>query len=235
MLTIDNREDEAVRNPIITVFEKAGIPVQVKKMDYGDFRMDIKMEDGTKRVVVIERKTPGDFINSTNATIKEPATKLSRQLNGCLTETGADVVLLLLDGPWYPLAGGRTKTGKITLKHSPDAMASKLRTIQGHGIRVEFNAAEWYLPYYLLALYNYESKLEHVSLSLSPRSFSLPSKEDAKWVMLMGVRGVGVMMAKQLIEHFGSVNAIANASLEQLMEVKGLGPKTAETIQWYLN
>lgn len=204
-------------------------------MDYGDFRMDITMEDGSTRIVVIERKTPGDFINSTNATIKEPASKLARQLNGCVNETDADVVLLLLDGPWYPLAGGRTKTGKITLKHSPDAMASKLRTIQGHGIRVEFNAAEWYLPYFLLALYKYEGKAEHTSLSLTPKAFSIPDKEDAKWTVLMGIKGVGPKMARELIDEFGSVQAIANASVEELTKrVKGVGPKTAETILWYL-
>lgn len=192
------------------------------------------MDDGTKRVVVIERKTPGDFINSTNATIKEPATKLARQLNGCI-ETGADQVCLLIDGPWYPLKGGRTKTGKITLRHNPDAMASKIRTIQSHGIRVEFNAAEWYLPYFLMALYKYEQKSEHNTLSLSARAFSIPSKEEAKWTVLMGIKGVGPKMAKELIEEFGSVQAIANAPVEDICKrVRGVGPKTAETILWYL-
>lgn len=235
MLTIDSREDSSVVNPVRTFFESQGIAVQVKKMDFGDFRMDIRMEDGSKRVIVIERKTPGDFINSTNATVKEPATKLARQLNGCLKETGADAVLLLIDGPWYPLKGGRTKTGNITLRHSPDAMASKLRTIQGHGIRIEHNMATWYLPYYLHNLYQWEGRLEHKTLSLTPKSFSLPEKEDAKWTVLMGIKGVGPMMAKELINEFGSIQAIANSEADDLVNrVKGVGPKTAETILWYL-
>jgi len=235
MLTIDTREDSRVANPVKKLFEEAGIPVQIKKMEYGDFRFDLIMEDGSKRVVVIERKTPGDFINSTNATIKEPATKMARQLNGCVNETGADEVLLLIDGPWYPLRGGRIKTGKMTLRASVDGFAGKLRTIQGHGIRIEFNPAEWYLANYLLALYKYETKLEHATLSLSAKSFSLPSKEEAKWTVLMGIKGVGPIMARELMNEFGSVQAIANANAKELSErVKGVGLKTAEQILWYL-
>lgn len=235
MLTIDTREHDQVVNPVKALFEAEGIPVQVRKMEYGDFRFDMLMDNGVKRVVVIERKTPGDFINSTNPTVKEPQTKLARQLNGCVNETGADSVLLLLDGPWYPLKGGKVKTGKITLRHSPDAMAGKLRTIQGHGVRIEHNMAEWYLPYYLLSLYKYEQKSEHTTLSLAPKSFSVPDKGDAKWTVLMGIKGVGPKMAKELIDEFGSIQAIANSTQAELVSrMKGVGPKTAENILWYL-
>ncbi len=233
MLTIDTREQNSI-NPVKTYFEKKEVDVTVEMMRYGDYRLDVTTESGINKVIIIERKTPADFINSTNATVKEPATKIARQLNGCMDVDGADKVILLIDGLYYPLKGGKIKAGKVRLRRSPDSMFSQLRTIMEHGIRVEHNPADWYLPQFLYSLHQYESKDEHNTLSLAPKSFSIPSKEKAKWTVLMGIKGVGPIMAAALIDHFGSVQAIANADLEVLMEVKGVGRKTAEELLWYM-
>lgn len=45
------------------------------------------------------------------------------------------------------------------------------------------------------------------------------------------VPGLGQVKAKALIRHFGSVKAIKQASIEQLQEVPGVGPRLAETIR----
>ncbi len=233
MLTIDTREKFSI-NPVRAYFEKKEVDVKVEVMKYGDYRLDVSTESGVDRVIVIERKSPADFINSTNPTVKEPATKIARQLNGCMSETGADKVILLIDGLYYPLKGGKIKAGKVTLRRAPDSMFSQLRTIMEHGIRVEHNPADWYLPQWLYGLHEYESRDEHNTLSLAPKAFSIPSKEKAKWTVLMGIKGVGPIMAEALIEYFGSVQAIANADIGELMEVKGVGAKMAEELLWYM-
>jgi excinuclease ABC subunit C len=49
--------------------------------------------------------------------------------------------------------------------------------------------------------------------------------------VLDGIAGVGPATKRALIKHFGSVKAIKAASIEQLCEVKGVGPKLAEAIR----
>jgi Fanconi anemia group M protein len=43
--------------------------------------------------------------------------------------------------------------------------------------------------------------------------------------------GVGVVVAEDLLKHFRSVRAVMNASIEELMEVKGVGQKIAEKVR----
>ena len=233
MLTIDSREQGSIQL-VQEAFRASKIPVSVEKLDYGDYRMDITQDDGTARTVLIERKTPTDFISSTNPTMRDPGSKIARQLNGCL-ESNADVVVLLVDGYYQWMKGGKIKTKKINLQHSPDAFVSKLRTIQSHAIRVEYNPSDWYLPFHLLSLYKYESRSEHNTLALSPKPFAVPPRSQSKWTVLMGMRGVGPKMAQQLLTEFGSIKKLANSDKGELMAVKGVGEKTAEEILWYLN
>jgi ERCC4-type nuclease len=233
MITIDSRE-LATRDEVADAFRAEGIPTKIEVMTFGDYRLDITTESGAHKVVVVERKTPGDFINSTHANVKDPATKLARQINGCLAIEDVDLVVLLIDGIYYPLKGGKMKAGKVKVYHNIDAFASKLRSIHAHGVRVEHNMAEWYLPRYLVGLYKYERREDHSTLAMAPKAFTIPAKEDAKWTVLMGIRGVGPHMARTLLENFGTVAAIAQATTEELANVKGVGPKMAETIQWYL-
>ena len=233
MLTIDSREQGSIQL-VQEAFRASKIPVSVEKLDYGDYRMDITQDNGTARTVLIERKTPTDFISSTNPTMRDPGSKIARQLNGCL-DTDADVVVLLVDGYYQWMKGGKIKTKKINLQHSPDAFVSKLRTIQSHAIRVEYNPSDWYLPFHLLSLYKYESRSEHNTLALSPKPFAVPPRSQSKWTVLMGMRGVGPKMAQQLLTEFGSIKKLANSDKGELMAVKGVGEKTAEEILWYLN
>ena len=233
MLTIDSREQGSIQL-VQEAFKASKIPVSVEKLDYGDYRMDITQDDGTSRTILVERKTPTDFISSTNPTMRDPGSKIARQLNGCL-ESNADVVVLLVDGYYQWMKGGKIKTKKINLQHSPDAFVSKLRTIQSHAVRVEYNPSDWYLPFHLLSLYKYESRSEHNTLALSPKPFAVPPRSQSKWTVLMGMRGVGPKMAQQLLTEFGSIKKLANSYKIELMSVKGVGEKTAEEILWYLN
>ena len=166
--------------------------------------------------------------------MRDPGSKIARQLNGCL-QSDADVVVLLVDGYYQWMKGGKIKTKKINLQHSPDAFVSKLRTIQSHAVRVEYNPSDWYLPFHLLSLYKYETRSEHSTLALSPKPFAVPPRSQSKWTVLMGMRGVGPKMAQLLLNEFGSIKNLANAEKVELTQVKGVGEKTAEEILWYLN
>ena len=233
MLTIDSREQGSI-DIVREAFQASKIPVSVEKLEYGDYRMDITQDNGNERTILVERKTPTDFISSTNPTMRDPGSKIARQLNGCL-QSNADVVVLLVDGNYQWMKGGKIKTKKINLQHSPDAFVSKLRTIQSHAVRVEYNPSDWYLPFHLLSLYKYETRSEHSTLALSPKPLAVPPRSQSKWTVLMGMRGVGPKMAQLLLNEFGSIKNLANAEKIELTQVKGVGEKTAEEILWYLN
>ena len=47
---------------------------------------------------------------------------------------------------------------------------------------------------------------------------------------LDSIRGLGAQRKTDLVKHFGSVRRLKRASLEQIEEVKGIGPKLAESI-----
>jgi ERCC4-type nuclease len=47
--------------------------------------------------------------------------------------------------------------------------------------------------------------------------------------------GVGPKIARALLEHFGSVKAVSNASKEELMKVEKIGKKKAERIHAAIN
>jgi DNA ligase (NAD+) len=50
----------------------------------------------------------------------------------------------------------------------------------------------------------------------------------------LGIRHVGEATAKELAEHFGSLEAIMNASGEDLMEVREIGPEVAKSIARFM-
>ena len=49
--------------------------------------------------------------------------------------------------------------------------------------------------------------------------------------ILQGLPSVGPMLAKRLKAHFGSVSRVMNATVNELMEVEGIGKNSAEKIR----
>jgi len=46
----------------------------------------------------------------------------------------------------------------------------------------------------------------------------------------LGIPRVGLKTAQMLAEHFGSINALLNATMDELTSIEGIGTDTAETI-----
>lgn len=49
------------------------------------------------------------------------------------------------------------------------------------------------------------------------------------------VPGVGTKTKRALLEHFGGLDAVKDAEIDQLCDVEGVGPSTAETVRRYFN
>ena len=56
----------------------------------------------------------------------------------------------------------------------------------------------------------------------------------ARFLFALGIRHVGEATAKDLARHFGSLDAIAQASVEQLLEVNDVGPVVAESLHTFM-
>ncbi|MCX4170035.1 MULTISPECIES: NAD-dependent DNA ligase LigA [Paraburkholderia] len=55
----------------------------------------------------------------------------------------------------------------------------------------------------------------------------------ARFIYALGIRHVGESTAKDLAKHFGSLNPIMDASVEELLEVNDVGPVVAESIHQF--
>jgi DNA ligase (NAD+) len=57
----------------------------------------------------------------------------------------------------------------------------------------------------------------------------------ARFIYALGIRHVGEATAKELANHFGSLDALLNASEDQLLEVADIGPVVARSIRTFLS
>jgi len=59
------------------------------------------------------------------------------------------------------------------------------------------------------------------------------TNELSRFVFALGIRMVGERAAKILADHFGSIDALMNATAEELVGIHEVGPKLAESITFY--
>ena len=64
------------------------------------------------------------------------------------------------------------------------------------------------------------------------------SLKEQQEFFVSALPGIGVQTAKILLEHFGSIKMLVNASREKITSIKGVGDKTAERLlnlfeEWY--
>lgn len=83
----------------------------------------------------------------------------------------------------------------------------------------------------LLALEGYGEKKVANLLAAIEASKSRP---PARLLTALGIRGVGEVVAEDLMAHYGSVDALAAASAEELQAIPGIGPVLAQSIvDWF--
>jgi len=60
------------------------------------------------------------------------------------------------------------------------------------------------------------------------------SRHPARLLNGLGIRGVGTTVAQLLIDHYGSLDALASASPEEMEQIPGIGPKLAQSVaDWF--
>ena len=203
-IVIDYREKTS---GIVELFKEEDVEIEVKKVAYGDYIINDS--------ITIERKTNRDFLLSIiDGRLFSQASNLKKY---CINP------IILIEGNPY----------KTDLHFDSNAIRGALVSIQ----------TIWYIPtvyshdlqdtkdLLLLIGKQDESYMDVVPLRGGYRPKRLKTKQ---LFLLQGLPKVGPRMAKRLIEHFKSVSKIMNASVEELVEVEGIGKVTAEKIRQVL-
>ena len=160
--------------------------------------------------VAVERKSATDFI----ASVGEG--RLFDQMARMLIEH--DRAIVLVEGSLYDT---RSAIGPEAI----DGALSYISLLSGASLMVSPSLAR--TPYLLhrMALH-----LQHGLGYTVPLRAGKPKGPAISQYLLEGLPGVGPALAIALLTHFGNPRAVFSASREALLQVKGVGPKSADAI-----
>ncbi|MFA5077496.1 MAG: ERCC4 domain-containing protein [Candidatus Micrarchaeia archaeon] len=185
------------------LFRALGAEVEEKMLEVGDFLCSEK--------TAVERKTRADFESSVLDG------RLFRQLpNLC---TNFENVVIIVEGE-------RLEEGSLSRAALMGAYAS---------IFTDFHASLFFTKnekataelVFAIAKHEQLGKKQEMRVFAKRKTFTLAQNQRA---IIEAFPMVGPSMARKLLMHFGSPEAVLNASEPELMEVEGLGEKKAKAI-----
>ncbi|MCD4747288.1 MAG: hypothetical protein K8R58_13400 [Bacteroidales bacterium] len=164
--------------------------------------------------VTIERKSNEDFVLSIiNNRIFEQCSRLKRNSVN----------------PIFIIEGNPYKTS-----HNINSKA-----IKGAIISI---SVSWQIP--VLFSKNIEDTFEHIiiagnqitnnDLLIRRKGYKPKRIKNRQLYFLQGLPFIGTLLAKRLIDHFGNIESIINASIQELMQIEGIGNKTANQIKEFI-
>ena len=199
--------DDRERNiAIIEGLEAKGVQVEFKQLPVGDYIISDR--------VCIERKTINDFENSLmNGRLFDQIKRLKDHYT---------FPILLIEGDEEFMLRRNVINGAIAAIYIDYGIVS-LSSRNAH------ESAD-----IIESLARHEQEGEH--REPSPKGGARAYTEQQFQEFVVGnLPGVGLKLSRALLAHFGSIKSIANASVEQLMEVPKIGKKKAERIHDILN
>ncbi|MGC8647425.1 MAG: ERCC4 domain-containing protein [Candidatus Micrarchaeia archaeon] len=199
--------DDRERNiAIIEGLEAKGVQVEFKQLPVGDYIISDR--------VCIERKTINDFENSLmNGRLFDQIKRLKDHYT---------FPILLIEGDEEFMLRRNVINGAIAAIYIDYGIVS----ISSRNAHESADIIE--------SLARHEQKDEH--REPSPKGGARAYTEQQFQEFVVGnLPGVGLKLSRALLAHFGSIKNIANASVEQLMEVPKIGKKKAERIHDILN
>ncbi len=197
----DNREPA----DICKLLESYGARVIMRKLEVGDYILSDR--------VAVERKTTEDFLNSIkDGRLFEQLTELNKNF---------DSPILILEGNGLFLRS----------KMHPNAIRGVIASIVTNykiPILPSTGAEETAAQMFWIAKREQEDEKKSISIRGKKKNETVKEKQA---YILTGLPGVSDVTADRLLRHFGSPIKVFNASVEDLIEVDGVGEKTAKTIK----
>ena len=197
----DSREGNS---KVIRHLSEMEIDVKINSMAVGDYQVSDE--------VVIERKTAGDFVSSI---IDKRLFKQARELSEEFKK------------PLIILEGDDLYNGMI----NPNAIRGSIASLAldfGISIIPTRNSQDTAAMIKRIAIR--EQNGEKVPISIRTDKKPVTMMEQQLFIV-ESLPNIGPVNAKALLEHFGNVSSVFNASENELQEVEGIGEKTAKNIR----
>lgn len=197
----DTREGNS---KVIRHLSEMEIDVKVQAMAVGDYQVSDE--------VVIERKTAKDFVDS----IVDK--RLFKQARSLMEEFKRPLIIL---------EGDDLYNGMI----NPNAIRGSIASIAldfGISIIPTRNAQDTAAMIKRIAIREQSGEKTPIQIRTDKKPVNL---WDQQLFIIESLPNIGPVNAKNLLEHFGTVANIINASESQLQEVEGIGKKTAANIR----
>jgi len=205
-LLVDHREPQSILTALRRV---PNLEVVRTELAVGDYVVEGR--------IVIERKAAEDF----DASIGDGAARLMGQAEA-MAATGLHRILLIEGGPY---ARRHYVLNRLT------STLSYLQNI--HGIHVTPTMNTRHSVYMIVQAVKHHMfgmfSSARTPDPMEKREIAADPSMLARF-LLSHLNGVSEERVKALVEHFGSIRAIANADVRALREVKGIGPKVADHI-----
>ena len=198
----DHREEAS---GVIRELKDLGADVETRQLKVGDFILSDR--------VGVERKSVDDFLQSIVDKRLMPQAKFLR-------ETFERPVLIIEGKSLY-----------YRRAIHPNAIRGTLAALAVDvGIPILPTRDEKETALILLAIARREQFPEsrEVAVRGEQKKLGLP---ECQRFLVEGLPGVSVVLAKRLLEHFGTVEKVMCASLEELQQVKGIGKEKAKEIR----
>jgi ERCC4-type nuclease len=183
-----------------------GVEVVINRLSLGDYLVDDKL--------LFERKTLCDLVES----IKDG--RLFRQ--GQRMAASRFRAIVILEGTAADLAASRMNRDAI------QGALIFLSVIQGIPLLRSRNSEESAR----LILYTAKQVRTTMSGAIARKGIRPKGKRRAQLQILQGLPGIGPVRARRLLENFGTVQSVVQASAEELTLLPGIGSDTAQSIRW---
>ena len=199
-IRIDDRETSS---KVVEELSGMGAAIRLERLPRGDYAMGDR--------ILIERKTARDFVD----------TLINRDLLG-QAKALADAV----PRPVMVIEGGDIYTQRDM---NPNAIRGVLAALAvDMGITLLFTKDEQDTARMLFVLAKREEG-ERGERKVHPHKSFSSAKEEQEYIV-SAFPEIGLKNARLLLAHFGTIQGIANATLEELVAVKGIGEKTGTKI-----
>lgn len=205
-IIVDHRE---FRSPVARYLSKCDIEIESNQLAVGDYIVSSR--------IGIERKDVNDFLNSL---LNGNLFKQIKRLRDAYSRP-----VLIIEGP-----------GLFTKRNiNHNAIFGCLVSIMvDYGIPIINTENEKDTADLLIVMAKREQKKEHKSIVLRGNKNMMDIYEQQQFI-IEGLPQISSVIAKRLLEHFGSIRALSNASEQDLQEVPGVGKKIAQDIYQVIN
>ncbi|MEF8879010.1 MAG: DEAD/DEAH box helicase [Candidatus Thermoplasmatota archaeon] len=205
-ILVDHRE---YRSNVVKNLSLKNVTVEPCQLDVGDYVLSSR--------VGVERKNVDDFLSSL---LDGKLFEQIRSLNAAYSRP-----VLIIEG--------KNLYEKRNINHN--AIFGSLASISvDFGVSIMNTRDPLETADMLRVIAKREQKKHKKSVAIRGEKYSMSLKERQQF-LIEGLPNVSAVLAERLLNHFGNVRAIVNASVDDLMEVKGVGRQIASDIVHTLN